>query len=238
MGKKLWAIADLHLGFSTGKWMNKFGDHWTDHHLKVRANWLEKIEDDDLVLLPGDFSWAMKLQEVAVDFEWLGELPGKKILIKGNHDYWWPKTKAKMRSVLPPDVYALKKNALIVDGVPFVGVRGCDFAPYNKEDSAQTEAELEKELREFKLSIENLATLGPLDRPPVALFHYPPFPPGSCDSPFVRLAEEAGCELAVYGHLHTQAEWERFFQGEFRGVTYHLVACDFLDFDPVLLCEL
>lgn len=238
MSKKLWGIADLHLGFSTGKWMDKFGDHWTDHHVKVSENWLEKIAPEDLVVLPGDFSWAMKLDEVKIDFEWLGGLPGKKILIKGNHDYWWPKTKSKMRSVLPEDTYAIKKTAVIVDGVPFVGVRGGDFAPFKKTDPAEVEAEINKELHEFRLSIDHLATLEGAEHPPVALFHYPPFPSGTCESPFVSLAEEAGCKIAVYGHLHTQEEWARFFQGQFRGVHYHNVACDFLGFDPVLLAEL
>ena len=84
---KIWAIADLHLGFSTGKWMDVFGDHWKDHHVKVERAWKERVEPDDVVLVAGDFSWAMKLGEAAVDFEWLATLPGRKVLIKGNHDY-------------------------------------------------------------------------------------------------------------------------------------------------------
>ena len=126
----------------------------------------------------------------------------------------------------------------MVDGVPYVGVRGGDLAPFKKSDPAEVEAEINKELHESRLSIDHLATLEGAEHPPVALFHYPPFPSGTCESPFVSLAEEAGCKIAVYGHLHTQEEWARFFQGQFRGVHYHNVACDFLGFDPVLLAEL
>ena len=115
---RIWAISDLHLGFSTGKWMDRFGDHWKGHHLKVESAWRERIEPGDLVLLPGDFSWAMKPGEVAEDFRWLAQLPGRKVLVKGNHDYWWPSSRKKLAEVLPDDVHALKKTAVVVDGVP------------------------------------------------------------------------------------------------------------------------
>ena len=93
---KIWAISDLHLGFSTGKWMDQFGEHWVWHHEKIEASWRERIGPDDLALLPGDFSWAMKAVDVAVEFEWLNSLPGRKVLIKGYHDYWWPGSHKKL----------------------------------------------------------------------------------------------------------------------------------------------
>lgn len=235
---RIWAISDLHLGLSTQKWMDKFGDHWKDHHLKVGASWRERVAPEDLVLLPGDFSWAMTLEEAAPEFQWLGQLPGKKVLIKGNHDYWWSRSHAKMQAALPPQVYPLKKKALILDGAALVGVRGCDFFPKEGEDPAAVAAEIERELREFSLSIQHLKTLGDYRHPPIALFHYPPFPMGACESPFTRMAEEAGCRVGIYGHLHSQEDWTRYFQGEFRGVHYQLVSCDFLDFAPVLISEI
>src|SRR5512147_3257203 len=101
---KIWAIGDLHLGFSTGKWMDIFGAHWQGHAAKVEASWREVVAPGDIVLVPGDVSWAMKPAEVRQDLEWVAALPGTKVLVKGNHDYWWPGSQAKLRALLPPGV--------------------------------------------------------------------------------------------------------------------------------------
>ena len=218
--------------------MDKFGDHWKDHHLKVEKAWRERVGDEDLVLHPGDFSWAMKATDVQVDFEWFSALPGRKVMIKGNHDYWWPSSRKKLGELLPDGVYAMKKSALLVDGVPFVGVRGGDFYPREEQTFTNIEENLARERREFLMSIEALAAIeGERVRPPIALFHYPPFPIGRSESLFCRMVEDAGCDLCVYGHLHSTAEWERVFRGEKNGVAYHLVSADALDFEPKLLCE-
>jgi hypothetical protein len=219
--------------------MDRFGEHWKDHHVKVAANWRARVGDGDIVLLPGDFSWAMTGTEAAVEFEWLASLPGKKVLIKGNHDYWWPKTKKKLEALLPDGVYAIKKTSIVIDGLPVIGVRGSDFPGDHPSSTATVvAAEFEREMRELALSIEHLRAPGECARPPVAMFHYPPFVAGRDESPFTRQVEDAGCRQVVYGHLHTREEWGRYFQGEARGVKYHLVSCDALDFSPLLLEEL
>ena len=236
---KIWAIADLHLGFSTGKWMGIFGDHWENHHVKVEESWRDCVGADDIVLMPGDFSWAMRPDEVAVDFRWLAELPGRKVLIKGNHDYWWPGSHKKLASILPEGVYALKKKALVLDGLPIVGVRGADFFPRDEQTIEDVEAKLLRERRELSMSVEDLGRFdGEARRRPVALFHYPPFPMGRSESFFTRMVEEAGCSHCLFGHLHTESEWKRVFQGEKGGVEYRLVSCDSLSFRPVPVCEL
>lgn len=232
---KIWAIADLHLGFSTGKWMDIFGDHWQDHHVKVEAAWRERVSGDDLVLLPGDFSWAMKLSEVRQDFDWLAALPGKKVLIKGNHDYWWSGSHAKVQSALPADVWAIKKRAVVVDGVPIFGVRGADFCIRENQTPEDVEKRLVRERRELLASLDHLHTLYQGDRSPIAMFHYPPYPMHARQSAFTRILEDAGCRLCIFGHLHSSPEWERVFQGEERGIDYRLVSCDALGFEPVLL---
>jgi hypothetical protein len=234
----LWAISDLHLGFSTGKWMDPFGEHWRDHHLKVEQAWIERVRPDDIVLMPGDFSWAMKAVEVVEDFRWLAALPGRKVLVKGNHDYWWPGSHRKLAELLPPGVFALKKRALVLDGLPIVGVRGCDFLPRDGDDPAAVHSTLLRERHELLLSIEDLEQKDRGSRPPVAMFHYPPFRAGGCESAFTRIIEDLGCRHCVFGHLHAAAEWQRVFQGERRGVSYKLVSCDALGFVPLLLEEL
>ena len=235
---KIWAIADLHLGFSTGKWMDVFGENWKDHHRKVERAWRERVDARDVVLHPGDFSWAMKASEVREDLAWLADLPGRKVLIKGNHDYWWPSSRRKLEELLPPGVFAMKKTALLIDGVPLLGVRGGDFHPREGQDFSTVEQRLKRERHELLLSVEACAAFeGERRRPPIAMFHYPPFPIGRSESVFTRIVEEAGCDLCVYGHLHTEAEWERVFRGERRGVSYRLVACDALGFAPLLVAE-
>ncbi len=226
--------------------MDRFGEHWEGHHLKLEKAWRERIEEGDIVLVPGDFSWALKPNQVLEEFEWLQKLPGRKVLIKGNHDYWWPGSKKKLAELLPEGVYAIKKTALVIDGVPIVGVRGGDFLPRIEEgleasDYATTCADIDKNLdrerRELLFSIEHLREIYDGDRPPICLFHYPPFRVGTEESLFTRIIESAGCSYCLFGHLHTPSEWERVFQGEKGGVKYRLVSCDALGFEPVLIEE-
>ncbi|HVR75946.1 MAG TPA: metallophosphoesterase [Planctomycetota bacterium] len=234
---RIWAIADLHLGISTGKWMDIFGEHWKDHHLKVEAAWRDLVAPSDIVVLPGDFSWAMKAEDAAADLRWLAALPGRKVLTKGNHDYWWPASHTKMAALLPPGVHAIKRKAVAIDGVPFIGVRGADFNWREDEKPGDLETRFVRERGELIQSIEDLPRVYVGRRPPIALFHYPPFPIGRTESFFTRILEDAGCRLCVFGHLHTKSEWERVFQGESRGIRYRLVSCDSLDFRPLLLDE-
>jgi len=235
---RIWAIADLHLGFSTGKWMDIFGESWKDHHVKVEASWREMIGDMDLVLLPGDFSWAMKPDEAATDLKWLASLPGRKVLIKGNHDYWWPSSHVKMAALLPPGVHAIKKRAVVIEGVPIVGVRGADFYLREGETPQVVEERLVRERGELLQSIADLERVGRGTRPPIALFHYPPYPVGRTESFFTRIIEDAGCKVCLFGHLHAPQEHQRVFQGERRGVRYALVSCDALGFRPMFVEEI
>ena len=254
---KIWAISDLHLGFSTGKWMTCFGEHWRDHHSKIESAWRERVAAEDIVLSPGDFSWAMKPSEVAQEFEWLSGLPGRKVLIKGNHDYWWPSSKKKLEALLPEGVWALKKRALVLDGVPIIGVRGGDFLQSHHalsqeaavaagSDGAEAKGEgaeaaekltanLQRERKELLQSIDDLAAQYDGPRRPIALFHYPPYRLGSRESAFTRILESVDCSHCLFGHLHSAAEHDTVFQGLQNGIEYRLVSCDALDFVPLLI---
>ncbi|MFR5683833.1 MAG: metallophosphoesterase, partial [Clostridia bacterium] len=114
----IYAISDLHLSFGEDKPMDIFGDNWENHAEKIKEDWLNKVTEEDTILLPGDFSWAMKLEDTKKDFEYLVNLPGKKILLKGNHDYWWT-TLAKMKEFLDKnhfgDIYFLYNNSYLVE---------------------------------------------------------------------------------------------------------------------------
>jgi predicted phosphohydrolase len=239
---RVWALSDLHLSLGGDKPMDVFGDHWASHHLRMAEAWDRLVAPQDLVLSPGDFSWAMKPGEATADFRWLGQRPGRKVLIKGNHDYWWPSSKTKLASLLPADTWALKKQACIIDGIGIFGVRGGDFAPLtrygDKRSQEDVDQALEREERELQASIEHLQRLedqhGP-SRLRICLFHYPPVPPGSRHSRFTPMIEAMRPLYCIYGHLHGGDAAPARIEGDHHGITYRCTSCDLIDFSPVLI---
>ena len=241
----IWALSDLHLSLGGSKPMDVFGDHWERHHERMAAAWDAQVGFDDIVLTPGDFSWAMKAPEAVADFAWLGQRPGHKILVKGNHDFWWPPTHAKMAQLLPPNTHALKKTGCHVGGVGFFGARGGDFAPLTRYGDKRTQADIEAWLdREQAELLASIAHLDQLDaaagRPRgrrICLFHYPPMPPGRTTSRFAPLIANAGAEACVYGHLHGREVGPARIEGVYGGVTYRCASCDLVDFAPVRIAD-
>ncbi|MEQ8765912.1 MAG: metallophosphoesterase [Planctomycetota bacterium] len=232
---RIFGISDLHLSLGVDKPMDIFGDHWEDHHLQIEAAWRERVRDDDIVLCPGDTSWGMKPNEAQPDLEWLEALPGRKILVKGNHDYWWPGTRKKLRDLLPDSIHTLKKNALVLDGTGFIGVRGSDIRRPADKSFDEHRATIEREITEFRASIVDLRENHEGYDRIVALFHYPPIDLDGMPSVYSGMVEASGAELCVYGHLHTKEWCSRGFEGQHNGVEYRLLSCDHLEFRPVLL---
>ena len=118
----IYSIGDLHLSGNANKPMGIFGENWQDHDKKIKENWEKMVKDDDIVLVPGDISWAITLEDAILDLEWINQLPGKKVLIKGNHDYWW-KSVSKVRQVLPKGMYALQNNSIMFGDIAIAGTR-------------------------------------------------------------------------------------------------------------------
>ena len=243
---RIWMLSDLHLSLASDKPMDIFGEHWRDHHERMAAAWDERVAADDIVLSPGDFSWAGKPEESHADFAWLAQRPGHKVLVKGNHDHWWPRSKAKLAALLPPDTHALKKNACWIQGVGLFGARGGDFAPLTRYGDTRTQADidraLEKEERELQLSLDHLERLaaegadqGPGNGLRICLFHYPPLPPGSRRSRFTPLIAASGARYCVYGHLHGEEVVSARVEGLIDGVEYRCASCDQIGFVPVEL---
>ena len=250
----VWAISDLHLSFSFPKPMDVFGEHWRDHAARVEAAWRERVAPEDVVCLPGDLSWALRLPEARPELEWLGALPGRKVLVRGNHDNWWSSV-AKIRAALPPGVHVLQNDALLLDGVAFAGARGwvdrsLDFRglfpplPGGEEGSVglhgiRDEAE---DARIYRRELDRLAaSLGGMDpgaKLRVALLHFPPSSPDLEETDVTRLLEAHGVDLAVFGHLHgSGAEGFRNPYGERGGVRYFLASADFVGFAPLELAR-
>ena len=203
--------------------MDVFGDHWKNHFERISADWLARVSADDLVLLPGDLSWAMRLEDAIEDLNSIAALPGKKILLRGNHDYWWSSI-GRVRRALGEGVYALQNDALLMEGRLYAGTRGWTLPGQDtSEDDLRIYA---RERLRLEMSLNN-ARSKDASAPITALLHYPPL---TDDQPgFSDILEAFGVTDCVYGHLHGAGLY-----GAVRGVRgsvrYHQVSCDGLDF--------
>jgi len=226
----LFALADPHLGESVDKPMDVFGPRWERHAERLAENWRKTVGDGDWVLVPGDISWAMKLDEALPDLELLDTLPGRKVLLKGNHDFWWTSRK-KVEAKLPPTMHLLQNDAFdLGEGLGVVGTRGW-IPPDAPRATEQDQKIYAREVARLELSTK--AAEGRFDRL-VAMLHYPPFKREGQETDFVPLLRAAGVSVCVYGHLHGPDH--RFaFEGVRDGIRYYFVAADAVDFTPVRL---
>lgn len=232
---KIWGISDLHLSFASNKPMDIFGDHWTDHAEKMANNWDSLISHDDIVLVPGDLSWAMKLEEAILDLQWIAARPGLKILVKGNHDLWWSGIN-KVRNFLDKSCIALQHDAYDIGEFVVAGSR-CWSAPGSFDYTEQDEKIYKRELERLKLSLEHAKKIAP-HKPIIAAIHYPPFTLKKNNTAFADLLEQYPVKICVYGHLHTQKSFQYAFEGVRNGILYMLLSCDYLNFKPRLVWPL
>lgn len=226
----LFAIGDLHLPGSQEKPMDIFGDQWRDHAERIAASWKAQVAEDDVVLVPGDLSWAMTLEEAAPDLAYLGRLPGSIVLIRGNHDYWWGAI-GKVRKALPPNVTAIQNDHAHIKGITVCGTRGWTLlgsAHFTEHD----EKMYAREVLRLESSLESAVRAGL--QPDVVMLHYPPATVRREPTGFTDLLQRYRVRTCVYGHLHGRDQQDAL-SGNWDGVTYHLVACDAIGFRPVLL---
>jgi len=238
----IYALGDTHLSFATDKPMDVFGPLWKGHPGPLFQNWEATVAPDDYVLVPGDISWGMTLNEAVPDLEALDQLPGQKLLIQGNHDYWWVSLK-KMRALPLKTIQFIQNDAVLlppgavagVDGpVAVCGTRGW-ITPGDRtwgEDEAHNLKIYRREVGRLKLSLEAGRRLGAEHF--LVMLHYPPVAEDHEPTEFTALLESFGGVLGcVYGHLHGPGGRYRALQGERSGIWYRLVACDQIDFTPV-----
>lgn len=217
---KIFAISDLHLSFGTDKPMDVFGEKWSDYEKRIEKNWLEKVTDDDIVILAGDFSWATYLEEAIDDFKFLNKLPGKKILLKGNHDYWW-ETVSKMNKFLVENnftnIYFLHNNFYETEDFAICGTRY-----WNYEEDNNNEKIYNREIERVKISL-NLAKNSVLpDKKIILVTHYPP------DERIVDSVKGYNVKKWIYGHIHSNYEESLV---NIAGIDTYLTSCDYLNFD-------
>lgn len=219
---KVFAISDLHLSINNSKPMNIFGPVWDNYLEEIVEDWNKKVTDDDIVLLAGDLSWAMKLEDAKVDLEFLKNLKGKKILLRGNHDYWWSTIK-KVRDILPENIYAIQNDSLVIGDYIFCGSRGW-IVDDNKMDTNDKKI-FDRELIRLEMSLKDAKAKQTDNQKIICMLHYPPFDKNNNPTKFTELLESYEIKTVVYGHLHGKILNTKEVLN-LNGVTYYLTSCD------------
>jgi len=236
---RIFAIGDLHLSFKNAVDVENWGNNeeykpmseldrfWQSHARKIYDNWLRTISEDDIVLVPGDISWAMRLEEACTDLGFLGMLPGSIVCVQGNHDYWWQGI-SKVRAIVPPNMKMIQNDHVKLNGINICGTRGwlCpDGSFYREED--------DKIYRRELIRMENsLQSAG--DGRIIAMMHYMPTNEKHDYSGFIDLFKKYGVEKVVYGHLHARA-CRYGLPEKAWGINFYLSSADYLNFTPKLI---
>jgi predicted phosphohydrolase len=248
----VWTISDLHLSFGTpDKKMDVFGENWHNHPDKIKAHWEHLIRPDDLVLIAGDISWGLKLENAIPDLEWIDALPGKKVLSRGNHDLWW-KSASSVRKVLPPSLSIIHNDAYNYGDISIGGTRLWDHPDLNyykfidmkeikgvnikKKEYSNVEVAHDQKI--FQNELDRLCmSLDAMNRNAkykILMIHYPPIPPDRSDNEFSRLIKDTGITHCIYGHLHNlYPDAPVNFTKD--GTKYICSACDYINFCPIRL---
>lgn len=224
---KIFAISDLHLSTTALKPMNIFGPVWTGHAEKIMADWEKKVSDDDIVLIAGDLSWAMQLEDAIKDLSTFAHLKGKKIFIRGNHDYWW-KSVSRIRDVLPENFFVLQNDAMRIGNVVLTGTRGWTVEGANEFTQEDKKLYL-RETERLRLCMNAVKKIRQDGDKTIVLMHYPPFNVRREDSLFTLLLEETKVNAVVYGHLHGK-DCRTDLKINKNGIDYYLTSCDQLGF--------
>lgn len=223
---KVFAISDFHLCISGAKPMEIFGGGWKDYLSKIKQDWLSKISDNDVVLVSGDLSWAMKIDEAKKDFSFFEDLPGSKIFIRGNHDYWW-KSISSVRQMLPISSFALQNDAVKIGNYIFCGTRGWTV-PEKEFPSSEDKKIFDREVIRLNMALDYAKRLQTNNEEIICMIHYPPFNSLKAESEFVKLMKEYKVKSCVYGHIHGYGgkylKKEKLF-----GINFYLTSCDILN---------
>lgn len=226
----LFAIADLHLSLGEDKPMDVFSG-WNDYVQRLEDNWKRIVTENDTVVIAGDISWAMKLEQAVTDFKFINALPGRKIFLKGNHDYWWG-TKSKIDKLLADNkldtISVLFNNAYECGEFAVCGTRGWFLENETPEDIKV----LNREVGRLKTSVEMALKLG---KEPVAFLHYPPYYRGIECKEITDVLIEYNIKKCYYGHIHGKQNFRLAFEGEYKGIEFRLISCDRVQFTPVLV---
>lgn len=215
--------------------MDIFGPGWSNYMERIQTHWNACVLPDDLVLIPGDISWAMKLEQALIDLKWIDQLPGTKVMIRGNHDYWWSSA-SKVRAILPPSIHIIQNDAFTWNDYSIGGTRLWDTSEYNFSDAHietfdhhvpdDQEKIYDRELGRLELSLKAMKT-----NKRIVMTHYPPISADLKESRVSKLLEKYHVSHCCFGHLHNIKKEISLF-GEKNGVDYVFTAADYLEFKP------
>ena len=234
----IYVMADLHLSTTTNKPMGIFGSRWCDHMEKIKKNWSAIISDDDTVIVPGDISWAIDYKEAVDDFSFIDSLPGKKLLGKGNHDYWWG-TMAKNRAFVRENGFEtidfLYNNAYKVENYILCGTRGwyVDEKLQNEANEPEYQKIVLREAQRLKMSLEEAVKLRENDEQILVFFHFPPVFKSFVCNELLDILSEYGIKNCYFGHIHGTYNVPKTF--EYNGISFTLISSDFLSFVPMIV---
>lgn len=226
---KLYAISDLHLSNATDKPMDVFGPHWSGHFDKIKRFFAENVSDEDVVFLAGDTSWGMTIPEALPDLQAVDALPGKKFVIRGNHDYWWQGYK-KINELGLRTVTFIQNNAFRFDQYVVCGTRGWTIP--DEDSSSEDKKIFDRECIRLRLTLTEAKKLQQENDKLILLLHYPPFNVKFEDSVFTEIIEEFSVDTVIYGHLHG-IQSRSCAVVDKKGTPYYLTSCDFLNFTPI-----
>ena len=228
----LFVIADLHLSFGCNKPMDVFPG-WKDYTQRLEQNWRSLVKESDTVVIAGDISWAMKLEETDQDFAFIHRLPGQKILMKGNHDYWWS-TKSKIERFLQEKGFTsmkvLHNNAYIVENVAVCGTRGWLYNSETEEDVKIVNREVGRLVASLDDAVRQDA-----HAQPIVFLHYPPVYGNMACAGILDVLETRHIEQCYFGHIHGNQASKKAVRGNYHGIKMHLISCDYVNFMPILV---
>ena len=223
----LFSISDLHLSFGTDKPMDVFGERWKNYEQRLMENWNNAVSADDVVIVNGDNSWAMYLEDTFKDFDFINKLNGTKLISKGNHDYWWTTMKKHEKWCDENGFDSIKflhNNYYMYKDVAICGTRGWQLTSRNEEDLKVYNREKERLIISLKLaSAQSPSQI-------IVALHYPP------DSEFKQIMEEYNVGICLFGHLHA-AGFKDYSDYDENGISYRLVSCDYLQFKPYKIMD-
>lgn len=225
---KVFAVSDLHLPGNQEKPMDVFGENWAGHFKKICEDWKSKVCEEDIVLLAGDFCWAMTLDDALSDLAKLKDLPGKKVFVRGNHDFWWSGITTLRASAPDSSFYFLQNDCIRFDGLVICGSRGWS-CPGSVDFAEADEKIYKREGERFRLALQNAGKVRQEGDVLICMIHYPPFNMKKEPSLFTEQFEKSGADIVVYGHLHQNAgNYTQVY--ERNGIKYFLTSCDLLGF--------
>lgn len=227
----LYAISDLHLASSGEKPMDIFGAKWANHDEKIKDNWNRIVKNEDTVLIAGDISWSMNIENGREDLEFINALPGKKIFVRGNHDYWW--NSIKKLNLMFENMNFIQNNFFVYEDYAICGSRGWllkNSPKFNTHDQKV----YDRELIRLKLSLDEAVKCG--YKKIICMIHYPPVFPSILDNEFTRIFQSYKVEKVIYGHIHGGG-LSNVFEGGNQDVEYILTSCDYIDFTPIKILD-